>query len=78
MFVRNVLSQFFIVESVSTRAPGSRATCHLIDLNETLPVLKVYPKTQKDELVSVMVLTRGGIDHPPRFFLVFTKEIASK
>ena len=27
-----------IVKSVSTRAPGSRATCHLTDFNETLPV----------------------------------------
>ena len=38
---------------MSTRAPGSRATCHLTYFSETLPP-------------------------PPRFFSVFTKEIASK
>ena len=26
------------LKSMSTRAPGSRATCHLTDFNETLPV----------------------------------------
>ena len=26
------------IKSVSTRAPGSRATCYLTDFNETLPV----------------------------------------
>ena len=26
------------VKSVFTRAPGSRAACHLTDFNETLPV----------------------------------------
>ena len=28
----------FLFKSVSTRAPGSRATCHLTDFNENLPV----------------------------------------
>ena len=46
-------------KSVSTRAPGSRATCHLTDFNETLPVLRVYPKTKKDKLVSVLVFSGG-------------------
>ena len=46
-------------KSVSTRAPGSRATCHLTDFNETLPVLRVYPKTQKDKLVSVLIFSGG-------------------
>ena len=54
-------------KSVSTRAPGSRATCHLTDFYETLPVLRVYPKTQKDKLVSVLVFFRGEIDQPPGF-----------
>ena len=27
--------------------------------NETLPVLRVYPKTQKDKLVSVLVFSGG-------------------
>ena len=31
--------------SVSTRAPGSRATCHLTDFNETLPTST--PKLKK-------------------------------
>ena len=29
------------LKSVSTRAPGSRASCHLTDFNETLPVWRV-------------------------------------
>ena len=66
-----------ILKSVSTRAPGSRATCHLTDFNETLPVLRVYPKTHKDKVVSVWFFP--GEDRPlPRFFMVFTEEIASK
>ena len=37
----------------------SRATGDLTDFNETLPVLRVYPKTQNDKLVSVLVFFRG-------------------
>ena len=54
-------------KSVSTRAPGSRATCHLNDFNETLPVYRVYPKTKKKKLLSALVFFRGEIDHPPGF-----------
>ena len=52
---------------MSTRAPGSRATCHFTDFNETLPVYRVYPKIIKDELVSVFVFSRGEIDPSPVF-----------
>ena len=38
---------------------NGRATCDLTDFNETLPVLRVYPKTQNDKLVSVLVFFRG-------------------
>ena len=58
------------------RATGSRATCRLTDFNETLPVLMVFPKTQKDKLVSVLVFSLGGDRPPPPVFLGFTKEIA--
>ena len=51
------------LKSVSTRAPGSRASCHLTDFNETLPVWRVYPKTKKDKLVSLLVFSGG--DRPP-------------
>ena len=44
-------------------------------VNETVLVERVYPKTQNDKLVSVLVFP-GEIDHPP-VFLVFTEEIAS-
>ena len=40
-------------------APGRSATCHLTDFSETLPVEGVYPKTQKDALVSVLDLSGG-------------------
>ena len=53
------LFPFLELKSVSTRAPGSRATCHLAEFNETLPVLRVYPKTPKDKLVSVLVFSGG-------------------
>ena len=51
------------LKSVSTRAPGSRASCHHTDCNETLPVWRVYPKTKKDKLVSLLVFSGG--DRPP-------------
>ena len=51
------------LKSVSTRAPGSRASCHLTDFNETLPVWRVYHKTKKDKLVSLLVFSGG--DRPP-------------
>ena len=54
-----------MIKSVFTRAPGSLATCHLTDSNETLPVSRVYPKTQKDKLVSVLFFSGGEVDHPP-------------
>ena len=46
-------------KSMSTRARGIRVTCHLSDFNETLPVERVYPKTQSDKLVSVLVFSEG-------------------
>ena len=45
---------------MSMGAPGKSATCHLTDFNETLPVERVYPKTHKDTLVSVLDLLGGG------------------
>ena len=48
-------------------APGRSATCHLTDFNESLPVERVYPKTQKDTLVSVLDLFGGEVGHPPGF-----------
>ena len=62
---------------VSTRASGNRAVCHLTDFNESLSVLRVYFKTKKDKVVSVLVFSGGRLTIP-WFFLVFTKEIASK
>ena len=46
-------------KSVSMGAPGRSATWHLTDFNETLPVERVYPKTQKDALVLVLDLSGG-------------------
>ena len=47
------------IKSVSTRTPGSRATCHLTDFNETFPVLRVYPKIRKDKVVSALLFSGG-------------------
>ena len=63
-----------LLKGVSTRAPGSGATCYHTDFSETLPVWRVYPKLKKTKWFGFF---RGEIDHPP-VFLVFTKEIASK
>ena len=58
--INGVFFRYFpLFKSVSTRVPGSRATCHLTDFNETLPVLRVYPKTEKGKLVSVLVFSGG-------------------
>ena len=65
------------VKSVSTRAPGSRATCHLTDFNETLLFKGSTPKFQKTNW-SLFWFFPGGDRPPPWFFLVFTKEIALK
>ena len=49
-------------------APGRSATCHLTNFNETFPVERVYPKTQKDTLVLVLDLSGGRVGHPPWFY----------
>ena len=59
------------LKCVSTRAPGSRITCHLTDYMENWP-------NSKNKVISVLDFSGGEVDHPTRFFLVFTKEIASK
>ena len=61
------------VKSVSTRAPGSRATCHLTDFSETLPVWRVYPKTQKKKQTGFCFGFFQGGDRPtpPPVFLGF-------
>ena len=39
----------------------------------------VYLKTQTHKLSGICFgFFRGEIDHPPQFYLVFTKEISSK
>ena len=56
------------VKSVSTRAPGSRATCHLTDFNETLLFsLKGLPQNFKRQTGLCFGFFRGEIDHPPGF-----------
>ena len=67
----------FKTKSVSTKALGNRAVCHLTDFNETLSDSRVYSRTKKDKVVFVLLFSGGRLTNP-RFFLVFTKEIASK
>ena len=57
-----------LLKGVSTRAPGSGATCYHTDFSETLLVWRIYPKL-KDKVVSVLVFTGG--DRPPPSFLGF-------
>ena len=38
-----------MIKGVSTRAPGSCATCHVTDLNETFPVSKGLPKNPEGQ-----------------------------
>ena len=45
------------------RAHGNRATFHLTDFNETLPVYRVHPKTQAVKMVSFWLFLEG--DRPP-------------
>ena len=60
---------------MSTRAPDNRAIRHLTDFNENKSVERVYPKTQKEKLVSVLVFSGGEIETPhPPIFLGFHKE----
>ena len=57
-----------MVKSVSMRALGSRAAPHLTGFSETLPVKRVYPKTQTDRPVFFQVwLFLGGNRTPPGF-----------
>ena len=65
---------------MSTKVPGSRATFHLTEISETLPVERIHPKTKKDKLVHVLAFEGqgggGGADDP--WFFGFPKEIASE
>ena len=49
-----------MVKSVSMRALGSRAAPHLTGFSETLPVKRVYPKTQTDRPVFFSGLVISG------------------
>ena len=57
----------FKTKSVSTKALGNRAVCHLTDLNETLSVERVSSRTKKDKVVFVLVFFREEIDQPSVF-----------
>ena len=53
---------------MSTRAPGSRATCHLTGFNETLPVGST-PKLKQTNWLPVWFFP--GEDRPPPSFCRF-------
>ena len=60
------------------RASDCHVTCHLTNFNETLPVLRVHPKTQNGKLVSVFLLCLEGEGALPHIFLGFHPESVSK
>ena len=64
-------------KSVSARVLGSCATYHLTDFNELCQFKGSPPKLKKTKWFLFWFFPRGDRP-PPWFFLIFTKEIASK